>query len=187
LRSGVGGRLLGRGPPCRRGAILDHMGREKVGCCWLSAITLHAVIMQPPAAASNLDTTLGSLLRAEAENTSQKTTPSTMKKLGAKVPTRVAYLPDGGLGLGVSGAPLQPGYTHRLVVLPGGLGNLGRPTEPRFQWIAAKHHIDKFDEMTVMMFLFFQAKERSKRQGGSSWWSPRPTIIRLWNCMRRMQ
>jgi hypothetical protein len=27
------------------------------------------------------------------------------------------------------------------------------------------------------MFLFFQAKERSKRQGGSSWWSPRPTII----------
>ena len=29
---------------------------------------------------------------------SQKTTPSTMKKLGAKVPTRVAYLPDGGLG-----------------------------------------------------------------------------------------
>jgi hypothetical protein len=80
-------------------------------------------------------------------------------------------------GLGVSGAPLQPGYTHRLVVLPGGLGNLGRPTEPRFQWIAAKHHIDKFDEMIVMMFLFFQAKERSKRQGGSSWWSPRPTII----------
>ena len=51
---------------------------------------------------------------------SQKTTPSTMKKLGAKVPTRLAYLPDGGLG--VSGAPLQPGYTHRLVVLPGGLG-----------------------------------------------------------------
>jgi hypothetical protein len=44
-------------------------------------------------------------------------------------------------------------------------------------WIAAKHHIDKFDEMTVMMYLFFQAKEKSKRQGGSSWWSPRPTII----------
>jgi hypothetical protein len=56
-----------------------------------------------------------------------------MKKLGAKVPTRAACLPDGGLGgLGVSGAPLQPGYTHRLVVLPGGLGNLGRPTEPHF-------------------------------------------------------
>jgi len=34
--------------------------------------------------------------------------------------------------MGVSGAPLQPGYTHRLVVLPGGLGNLGRPTEPHF-------------------------------------------------------
>jgi hypothetical protein len=35
-------------------------------------------------------------------------------------------------GLGLSAAPLQPGYTHRLVVLPGGLGNLGRPTEPHF-------------------------------------------------------
>jgi hypothetical protein len=29
-----------------------------------------------------------------------------------------------------------------------------------------------------MMFLFFQAKEESKIQGGPSWWSPRPTIIR---------
>jgi hypothetical protein len=45
-------------------------------------------------------------------------------------------------------------------------------------WIPAKHYIDKFGEMTVLMFLFFQAEERSKRQGGSSWWSPRPTIIR---------
>jgi hypothetical protein len=34
-------------------------------------------------------------------------------------------------GLGVSGAPLQPGYTHRLVVLPGGPGNLGRPDRNR--------------------------------------------------------
>ena len=42
LRSGVGGCLLGRGPPCRRGAILDQMGREKVGCCGLSAIRTHA-------------------------------------------------------------------------------------------------------------------------------------------------
>jgi hypothetical protein len=55
LRSSVGGCVLGRGPPCRRGAILYRMGREKVGCCWLSAITLHAAIMPPPAAASNLD------------------------------------------------------------------------------------------------------------------------------------
>ena len=45
-----------------------------------------------------------------------------MTKLGEKVPTRVACLPDGGLGgLGVR-APLQPRYTHRLVVLPGGPG-----------------------------------------------------------------
>ena len=83
----------------RRGAILDHMGREKVGCCWLSAITLYAVIMQPPAAASNLDTSLGSLLRAGAENTSENKQPrARMTKLGEKVPTRVACLPDGGLG-----------------------------------------------------------------------------------------
>ena len=75
------------------------MGREKVGCCWLSAITLHAVIMQPLAAASNLNSSLGSLLGARAENTSEKKQPrAQMTKLGAKVPTRVACLPDGGLG-----------------------------------------------------------------------------------------
>jgi hypothetical protein len=28
-----------------------------------------------------------------------------------------------------------------------------------------------------MMFLFFQAKDKSKIQGGPSWWSVRPTII----------
>jgi hypothetical protein len=68
-----------------------------------------------------------------------------------------------GRGLGGLECPARHHeYTHRLVVLPGGLGNLGRPTEPRFQWIAAKHHIDKFDEMTVMMFLFFQAKKKCK-------------------------
>src|SRR5205823_5814150 len=95
LRSGVGGCLLGRGPPCRRGAILYHMGREKVGCCGRSAITLHAVIMQPPAAASNLDSSLGSLLGAGAENTVKKQPRAQMTKLGEKVPTRVACLPDG--------------------------------------------------------------------------------------------
>jgi hypothetical protein len=67
-----------------------------------------------------------------------------MTKLGEKVPTRVACLPDGGLGgLGVSGAPLQPGYTHHGLVLPGGAsGTWEGPKEP-MPWIPAKHHIDK--------------------------------------------
>jgi hypothetical protein len=60
----VGGCVPGRGPPYRRGAILDHVGREQVGCWWLSAITLHSVIMPPPAAASNLNSSLDSFLRA---------------------------------------------------------------------------------------------------------------------------
>src|ERR1700730_15279763 len=77
LRNGVGGCLLGRGPPCRRGAILYHMGREKVGCCWLSAITLHAVIMPPLAAASNLNNSLGSILGSGGRTQVKKTPPST--------------------------------------------------------------------------------------------------------------
>ena len=60
----VGGCVPGRGPPYRRGAILDHVGREQVGCWWLSAITLHSVIMPPPAVASNLNSSLDSFLRA---------------------------------------------------------------------------------------------------------------------------
>ena len=82
-----------------------------------------------------------------------------MTKLGEKVPTRVACLPDGGVGgWGCPVAPLQPGYTHRLVVLPGASsGTYESREEPRCPWIAAKHHFDKFDEMTVMMFLFFQS------------------------------
>ena len=75
LRSGVGGRLLGRGPLCRRGAILDHMGREKVGCCGLSAITLHAEIMPPPAAASNLDSGLSFLRQKRRRRTRAKKQP----------------------------------------------------------------------------------------------------------------
>jgi hypothetical protein len=85
-------------------------------------------------------------------------------------------------GRGVGGAGgVRRAFTARIYSPPRRAAR--GPGEPRkadrtaFQWIAAKHHIDKFDEMTVMMFLFFQAKERSKRQGGSSWWSPRPTII----------
>ena len=37
------------------------------------------------------------------------------------------------------------------------------------QWIAAKHNIYKFYQMTVMMLLSFHAKKRNKAQGGSSW------------------
>jgi hypothetical protein len=54
-----------------------------------------------------------------------------MTKLGAKVPTRVACLPDGGWGLGVSGAPLQPGYTHHGLVLPGGPREPGKARKNR--------------------------------------------------------
>jgi hypothetical protein len=43
--------------------------------------------------------------------------------------------------------------------------------------LTATHHIEKFDETTVMMLLSFQGK-KSKMQGGLSWWSFRPTIIR---------
>jgi 3-oxoacyl-[acyl-carrier-protein] synthase III len=55
--------------------------------------------------------------------------PRTTKLGEEKVPTRVACLPDGGIGgLGMPGAPLQSGHSHRLVVLPGAWGNLERPT-----------------------------------------------------------
>jgi hypothetical protein len=76
------------------------MGREKVGCCGLSAITLHALIMQPLAAASNLNSSLGSLLGAGGRTQVKKQPRARMTKLGEKVPTRVACLPDGGLGAG---------------------------------------------------------------------------------------
>jgi hypothetical protein len=71
-----------------------------------------------------------------------------MTKLGEKVPTRVACLPDGGLGM--SGAPLQSSYSHRLVVLPGGLG------KPR-----------KADRTAISMDCC-KDKEESKIQGGPS-------------------
>src|ERR1700730_6070347 len=179
LPSGVGGCLLGRGPPCRRGAILDHMGREKVGCCGLSAITLHAVIMQPLAAASNLNSSLGSLLGADGRTQLKKQPRARMTKLGEKVPTRVACLPDGGLG--GWGCPARL-YSRDIVTASsccqGAWGTLEGPTEPRCHGSLQRTILDKFDATTVIMFLFFQAKERSKRQGGSSWWSPRPRIIR---------
>src|ERR1700736_1529605 len=163
LRNGVGGCLLGRGPPCRRGAILYHMGREKVGCCWLSAITLHSVIMPPLAAASNLNSSLGSLPRAGAENTSEENNPEHDEEARGKSAYSCGLSAGRGVGgLGVSGRA----FTARIYSPPrraarGKLGNLRKPRGAAMpSWIAAKHHIDKFDEMTVMMFLFFQAKER---------------------------
>src|ERR1700719_2725842 len=104
----VGGCVPGRGPPYRRGAILDHVGQEQVGCWWLSAITLHSVIMPPPAAASNLNSSLGSFLRAGGR-TQPKTTSSTQDTARGKS----TY--SGGLSAGrgvrrweVSGAPFHP-------------------------------------------------------------------------------
>jgi hypothetical protein len=96
----VGGCVPGRGPPYRRGAILDHVGQEQVGCWWLSAITLHSVIMPPPAAASNLNSSLGSFLRAGGRTQPKNNLEHAGHSSGAKVPTRVACLPDGGLGAG---------------------------------------------------------------------------------------
>ena len=43
------------------------------------------------------------------------------------------------------------------------LGNLEQADyEPRAQWIAAKHNIDKFNGTTVMMLLSFQPKKKCK-------------------------
>ena len=48
--------LVNVDPSCRRRkSISDHIGREKIGSCRLSAITPHAVIMPPSASASNLN------------------------------------------------------------------------------------------------------------------------------------
>src|ERR1700730_10373806 len=104
LRSDVGGCVPGRGPLYRRGAILDHVGREQVGCWWLSAITLHSVIMPPPAAASNLNRSLGSFLRAGGR-TQPKTTSSTQDTARGKSTYSVGW---GVRRWEVSGAPFHP-------------------------------------------------------------------------------
>ena len=86
-----------------------------------------------------------------------------MTKLGAKVPTRVAYLPDGGWGAGgVRRRLYSPDILTASSCCQGAWGTLEGPTEPRFQWIAAKHNIDKFDGTTVMMLLSFQPKKKCK-------------------------
>src|ERR1700730_19350874 len=102
LRSGVGGRLLGRGPLCRRGAILDHMGREKVGCCGVSAVTLHAEIVPPPAAASNLDSALSFLRQKRRRRTRAKKQPRARFKARGKSAYSCGL--SAGRGVGVAGA-----------------------------------------------------------------------------------
>jgi hypothetical protein len=63
---------------------------------------------------------------------------------------------------GVSGAPLRPRYSHHGLVLPGGLGNPGRPTEPRFHGLLQSTILIKFDGTIVMMLLSFRAKKKCK-------------------------
>src|SRR6202022_4688746 len=115
LRSGVGGRLLGRGPLCRRGAILDHMGREKVGCCGLSAITLHAEIMSPPAAASNLDSGLNFLRQKRRRRTRAKKQPrARLQSSGKKCLLVWPVCRTGGWGAGA----VRRAFTARIYSPP---------------------------------------------------------------------
>ena len=98
-----------------------------------------------------------------------------MMKLGVKVPQSHGCLPDEGAGGNTaSGAP----YARDIVTTWrrcqwGKLGNLGKAERNRdAAWLTATHHIEKFDETTVMMLLSFQAKKEGKiKQGGLSWWS----------------
>jgi hypothetical protein len=54
-------------------------------------------------------------------------------------------------------------------------------------WITATHHIDKFDETTVMMLLSFQAKKKCKIQGGPHGGHFDQQLFAVWNCVHPVQ
>jgi hypothetical protein len=113
----------GRDPGCRRRrSISDHIGREKVGRCWLSPVRPHAVNH----AAIHISKQPKPIISPQAapSERAQKATPST--KLGAKVPQSYGLSAGPGGGDQRCPAPLHPKYSHHAVVLPGGLLNLGR-------------------------------------------------------------
>src|ERR1700730_15912627 len=111
FRSRVRCCLRGRDPGCRRRrSISDHIGREKVGCCWLSAVRPHAVNHAAIHISKQLKPVI-SPQEAPSER-AQKTTPST--KLGEKCLTRMAYLPDPESG-GTRG--VRRLYTRNIVTM----------------------------------------------------------------------
>src|ERR1700730_4577514 len=123
FRSRVRCCLRGRDPGCRRRrSISDHIGREKVGRCWISAVRPHAVNH----AAIHISKQPKPIVSPQAapSERAQKATPST--KPGAKVPHSYGLSAGPGAGGGpeVSGA-FTPQISHHAVVLPGG------PVEPR--------------------------------------------------------
>jgi hypothetical protein len=101
-----------------------------------------------------------------------------MTKLGEKVPTRVACLPDWGW---VAGGVRRP-FTGRIYSPPcraarGAWGTYESREEPRCPWIAAKHHIDNSSKLKK------EAKDREVLHGGHL----DQQLFALWNCMCRMQ
>jgi hypothetical protein len=177
------------------------MGREKVGCCWPSAVIPHAAIMPPFASASNLDRNFspgstGSVAnvhrtrpivasnptsdKAGRRTRVKKTTPSTHTKLGAQGIAKTACLPDSESGgtRGVRCAFTTPDIISTSSCCQGGgdLGNLGKADRTAH---CCKAQYQKFDEITVNEFLFFQAK-RQKQNTGRSFMVVRSTNNYLW-------
>jgi hypothetical protein len=89
----------------------------------------------------------------------------------------------------VSGTLLRPGHSHHGLVLPVGRssGTYESREEPRCPWIAAKHHIDKFDGTTVMMLLSFQAKKKCKIREVYHGGHFDQQLFAVWNCVHPVQ
>ena len=133
--------LRGRDPGCRRRrSISDHIGREKVGRCWISAVRPHAVNH----AAIHISKQPKPIISPQAapSERAQKATPST--KLGAKVPH--SY----GLSAGPGGGDQRcPAALHRNIVAmrsfcQGALLNLGKTDRTACACIFTNQNIQCF-------------------------------------------
>jgi hypothetical protein len=102
----LGKTLVGSNRPRR--SISDHIGREKVGCCWLSAVRPHAVNH----AAIHISKQPKPVISPQAapSERSQKATPSA--KLGAKVPH--SYGLSAGPAAGGGGPEVSGAFTPQI-------------------------------------------------------------------------
>jgi hypothetical protein len=132
-------------------------------------------------------------LRQSGGGEHESKTPSTNDEArGKSASIRWLVYRTRGLGAGESGAPP---YTQDIVTTWrrcqwGKLGNLGKAERNRdAAWLTATHHIEKFDETTVMMLLSFQAKKEGKIKYREVYHGGHfdQQLFAVWNCVHPVQ
>jgi hypothetical protein len=112
-----------------------------------------------------------------------------MMKLGVKVPQSHGVCRTGAGGNTASGAP----YARHIVTTWrrcqwGKLGNLGKAERNRdAAWLTATHHIEKFDETTVMMLYLSKLKKGAKYREVYHGGHFDQQLFAVWNCVCTMQ